>query len=61
MFTRFITFLQESKTELKKVTWPTRAETIRSTIAVIGISGALAAMLGGLDFGLQYVLNNFIL
>lgn len=61
MLERFTTFLKESRTELKKVTWPTREETIRHTMAVILISAGVALFLGGLDFVFQWVLNNFIL
>jgi len=35
--------------ELKKVTWPTRAETIKLTTTVIIISLAVGAFIGGLD------------
>ncbi len=58
---RLINFLKEARTELKKVTWPTRQETIRNTLAVIVISAAVAAFLGGLDVIFQWVLNNFVL
>jgi preprotein translocase subunit SecE len=61
MFDRLTTFLKESRIELKKVTWPTRQETIHYTLAVIAISGAVAIFLGGLDFMFQYLLNTFIL
>lgn len=35
--------------ELKKVTWPTRQETIRLTIVVIGISLIIALYIGIID------------
>jgi len=35
--------------ELKKVTWPTRAETVKLTVAVIIISVAVGLFVGGLD------------
>ena len=44
------TFLKETKTELKKVSWPTREQTFQYTIIVIGASLVVAAFLGGLDF-----------
>lgn len=43
------TFIKEVRTELAKVTWPTRPETIRLTIIVIAISVGLGLYLGGLD------------
>ena len=58
---RLLTFIKESKIELKKVTWPTREETIRYTMTVIIISVALALFLGGLDYLFQFILNKFVL
>ena len=58
---KIITFLKEVRLEMKKVNWPTREETIRHTLIVIGISVAVAAFLGTLDFVLSTVLNRFIL
>ena len=44
---------------MKKVTWPTKKETYNYTILVLGISLAVAAFLGALDFifslGLQLI------
>lgn len=42
-------FFSEVSTELRKVTWPTRQETIRLTAAVIIISLAVGLFVGGLD------------
>jgi len=61
MFERLITFIKESRIELKKVTWPTRQETTRYTAAVIVISVAVALFLGGLDYLFQFILGRFIL
>ncbi len=58
---RFVTFLKEARIELKKVTWPTRQDTIRSTISVIAVSAAVALFLGILDFLFQFILDNFVL
>jgi len=57
---KIITFLKEVRLEMKKVNWPTRQETIRYTIIVIGISAAIAIYLGGLDFLITTLLNKFI-
>lgn len=61
MFNRIVTFIKEAKVELKKVTWPTRQETIHHTMTVIIISAALAVFLGGLDYLFQFILNRFVL
>lgn len=53
-------YLKESYAEMKKVTWPSKKETYRYTILVIGISLATAAFLGALDeifsLGFQVIL-----
>jgi len=61
MLAKLTTFLKEARVELKKVTWPTREETIRNTAAVILISIVIAVFLGGLDYVFQFILNNFLL
>jgi len=43
-------FLSEVKTELTKVTWPTRPQVTRLTMVVILISLAVGLFVGGLDF-----------
>ncbi|MCL4199869.1 preprotein translocase subunit SecE [Patescibacteria group bacterium] len=42
-------FFSEVATELRKVTWPTRQETIKLTLAVIIISVTVGLFVGGLD------------
>lgn len=51
----------EVRAEMKKVAWPTRQETLKYTLAVIGVSIVLAVFLGGLDYTLTYLLDNYIL
>jgi len=45
-----VSFVRETRDELKKVVWPTRQETIRLTLVVIIISLIVGLFLGGLDF-----------
>ncbi len=45
-----VSFLRETKDELKKVVWPTRQEVVRLTFVVITISLIVGLFLGGLDF-----------
>lgn len=42
-------FVQEVMAELKKVTWPTRNETVKLTVTVIIISVVIGVFIGGLD------------
>ena len=44
-----VQFLKEVVAELKKVTWPTRQETIKLTAVVIAISVIVGLFIGGLD------------
>lgn len=50
--TALVTYLKASVEELRKVAWPSRAETVRYSLLVIGITVGLAAAIGLLDFGL---------
>ncbi len=46
------------RSELGKVTWPTRDETRNLTIVVIGISAVVGAFLATLDVVLSYIYNS---
>jgi preprotein translocase subunit SecE len=61
IFAKIINFLKEVRIELKKVTWPTRQETVKHTLAVIAISLAVAIFLGAADLLFQFLINKFIL
>lgn len=50
-------FFQESRAELRKVTWPTRQETMNLTTAVIGMTVAVAVFLGLMDAGLDKLVS----
>ena len=54
---KLVEYIKDSKTELKKVVWPTREQAIKHTALVIGFSIALAAFLGIIDFGLNKLLE----
>lgn len=55
------TYLKEVRLEMKKVNWPTREQTIRYTLIVIGVSLVVAIYLGGLDVLFSALINKFIL
>ncbi len=44
-----LTFLRETRDELRKVTWPTQQEVIRLTLLVIFVSVLVGLYIGGLD------------
>ncbi|MDP2646877.1 MAG: preprotein translocase subunit SecE [Desulfobacterales bacterium] len=50
-------FLREVKIELFKVTWPTRKQTIGSTVVVIILSVIIAFFLGAVDIGLSSIVR----
>lgn len=57
---RIADFLKDVRLELKKVSWPSRQETVKLTGVVILISIILAAFLGLLDFGFLTLLNKLL-
>jgi len=61
MFDKIKNFFAESRQELRHVNWPTRAEAIRLTAVVIGISLGLAVFLGAFDYLFTYLLKTFVL
>ena len=61
IFSKIGPFFKEVYLEIKKVNWPTKEETIRYTMVVIGVSAAVAVFLGGLDFIFSRLLDIFIL
>ena len=54
-------YVKESIIELKKVTWPSKKDTYRYTLLVVGLSVAVAIFLGALDFifnlGLEFLIT----
>jgi preprotein translocase subunit SecE len=48
-----IQFLREVKIELKKVTWPSRKQTVGSTVVVIILVMIISVFLGVVDIGLS--------
>ena len=47
---KIISFIGQTKEELKKVTWPSKKEVIRLTMVVIVSSVIVGLYLGGMDF-----------
>ena len=58
---KLFTFLKEVRLEMKKVNWPSRKETIKYTIIIVGVSLAVAAFLGGLDYIFSTILNKYVM
>jgi len=54
-------YIKDSRSELKKVTWPTRKDTVNHTILVVVFSLAVAAFLGIADYLLTEIFENLVL
>ncbi|MFH1667839.1 MAG: preprotein translocase subunit SecE [Candidatus Komeilibacteria bacterium] len=54
---KIIQYFKDSKVELKKVVWPTKKETTKHTLIVIGVSIFVAAFLGLVDYLLNLILE----
>jgi preprotein translocase subunit SecE len=50
-------FLREVKVELKKVTWPSRKQTIGSTVVVLVLVLLISLFLGVVDMGLSQLIR----
>ncbi len=61
VFSKLIEYIKGSRTELKKVQWPTRKETVNYTILVIAISLSVVVYLGVIDFFLNKILEKIVL
>jgi preprotein translocase subunit SecE len=57
---KIIQFFIEVKSELSKVVWPSRRDTIKYTIVVVIFSLAISALLASTDLGLAKVLQRII-
>ncbi len=55
-----IQFLREVKTELKKVTWPSRKDTLSGTAVVLVAVIIIAVFLGIVDFGLSSLVKQLL-
>lgn len=58
---KVISYFKEVKLEIKKVNWPSRQETTRYTLIVIGVSLVVAFYLGSLDFLFSFLLDKFVI
>jgi len=45
----FISFAKDSRLEVRKVVWPTRQETVQTTLIILAVSAIVGLILWGLD------------
>ena len=55
--------IKETKSELKKVIWPSRKDVVTGTVAVVAISAIIGAFIFVADFGslklVEFITNKF--
>ena len=56
-FKRIGKFFRDYKSELKKIVWFSKEETLRSTLLVIIVLVVCSAVISGLDFGFSHLVN----
>lgn len=57
---RFRTLLREANVERRKVVWPTRPETVQTTLIVVAVVFLMAMILWGLDSVLGFLVSLLI-
>jgi preprotein translocase subunit SecE len=57
MANKISNFLQTVKGEMKKTSWPSRSEIVKSTIVVIMTIALVALIIGGIDIGFFHLLR----
>lgn len=50
-------FAKDIESEAKRITWPSRQETVKSTLAVVVISAVFASFLGIVDYLFSWVIR----
>ncbi|MEJ5375645.1 MAG: preprotein translocase subunit SecE [bacterium] len=57
---KVVQFFKEVKAELKRVTWPTRKETLGATSVVLVLVAIMAFFLGLVDVGLHELMRRIL-
>jgi preprotein translocase subunit SecE len=56
----FWTFIQDAQVEVQKVVWPTRQETLHTTLIVIAVVLVVALILWGVDWFLSWSIGSLM-
>jgi preprotein translocase subunit SecE len=54
-------FLMDIINELRKVVWPSRQDTVHLTVVVVIVAILVGAVLGGIDIGFGWLIDNSLL
>lgn len=55
-----LAYLKEVRTELTKVSWPSRATTLNMTLLVLAVSAIVGLYLGVIDYVLRQLVTRFL-
>jgi preprotein translocase subunit SecE len=55
-----VRYIKETRSELRKVSWPTRQEALNLTLIVVGFTILMAALLGAIDYIFAWVFSLII-
>ena len=58
--TRMQQFFREVLAEFRRVSWPSRADVVSSTVVVVAVVFALAFFLGAVDVGLSRIVETIL-
>lgn len=61
IISKTINYFKDVKSEIKKVSWPSKERTIKDSAMVVAVSLATAAFLGGIDYVFYTLIQNYIL
>ncbi len=54
-------FVMDIVSELRKVVWPSRQDTVHLTVVVVIVALMVGAVLGGIDIGFGWLIDNLLL
>ena len=54
---RLMKFFRETKSEMKKVSWPSKAQLIRNTVVILAFVVIMTVVLSLVDFGFERLLS----
>jgi len=57
---KFSSFINETRAEIKKITWPTRDELVGAVMIVCLLVAVFALILGAMDGIFGYLIRNFV-
>lgn len=56
-----VSFFQSVREEIKKVSWPTREQTYQTTFIVIMATIVIGIYVGLIDYGLNFIIQKYVL